>query len=427
MTKKQLVSYLAKHCSLPLATSRLVVNTLADVATKELKAGRGFSIHGFGSLEPWYQSARPGRNIRAELPCMIAPRISVKFKPGVYLLAALNNNVLAEENPDTGCSSYRSASLPSPSSGGRRVRRSRQRMRTEVVIGCQRWFTLTYGIYQELILNFYLFVMRTKNYHSLGLLAAALVCVAVLFTGCRSSKKIVYLQDVVPLKQQEIEQKYEVFIHNDDLLSIMVNSKNPELALPFNMPLVSYQLGSESPGAQRVLGYLVDVNGNIDFPILGKLHVAGLTRLQLTEMIKERLISEDLIKDPIVTVQFLNYKISVMGEVSRPGSFNISSDWVTLLEALIMAGDLTIYGRRDRVAVIREKDGKRTILFHDLRSSDIFNSPCYYLQQNDIVYVEPNKVKAEQSGINQNKSVGVWLSAASILVSIASLVVTLTK
>ena len=300
-------------------------------------------------------------------------------------------------------------------------------MRTEVVIGCRRWFTLTYGIYQELILNFYLFVMRTKNYHSLGLLAAALVCVAVLFTGCRSSKKIVYLQDVVPLKQQEIEQKYEVFIHNDDLLSIMVNSKNPELALPFNMPLVSYQLGSESPGAQRVLGYLVDVNGYIDFPILGKLHVAGLTRLQLTEMIKERLISEDLIKDPIVTVQFLNYKISVMGEVSRPGSFNISSDRVTLLEALSMAGDLTIYGRRDRVAVIREKDGKRTILFHDLRSSDIFNSPCYYLQQTDIVYVEPNKVKAEQSGINQNKSVGVWLSAASILVSIASLVVTLTK
>ena len=300
-------------------------------------------------------------------------------------------------------------------------------MRTEVVIGCRRWFTLTYGIYQELILNFYLFVMRTKNYHSLGLLAAALVCVAVLFTGCRSSKKIVYLQDVVPLKQQEIEQKYEVFIHNDDLLSIMLNSKTPELALPFNKPLVSYQLGSESPGAQRVLGYLVDVNGYIDFPILGNLHVAWLTRLQLTEMIKERLISEDLIKDPIVTVQFLNYKISVMGEVSRPGSFNISSDRVTLLEALSMAGDLTIYGRRDRVAVIREKDGKRTILFHDLRSSDIFNSPCYYLQQNDIVYVEPNKVKAEQSGINQNKSVGVWLSAASILVSIASLVVTLTK
>ena len=255
------------------------------------------------------------------------------------------------------------------------------------------------------------------------------MCVVVLCTSCASSKKVVYLQDVVPLKQQDIEQKYEVYIHNDDLLAIMVNSKNPELALPFNMPMVSYQLGSGSTnsGSQRVLGYLVDGNGDIDFPILGKLHVAGLTRLQLTDMIKQRLIDEDLIKDPIVTVQFLNYKVSVMGEVNRPGSFNISGDRITLLEALSMAGDLTIYGRRDRVAVIREKDGKRTILMHDLRSSDIFNSPCYYLQQNDIVYVEPNKAKAEQTDINQNKSVGVWLSAASILVSIASLIVTLTK
>ena len=176
-----------------------------------------------------------------------------------------------------------------------------------------------------------------------------------------------------------------------------------------------------------MLGYLVDSNGDIDFPILGKLHVAGLTRMQLTEMIKQRLIDEDLIKDPIVTVQFLNYKVSGMGEVNAPGSFNISGDRITLLEALSMAGDLTIYGRRDRVAVIREKDGKRTILMHDLRSSDIFNSPCYYLQQNDIVYVEPNKAKAEQTDINQNKSLGVWFGAISALVSIASLIVTLTK
>ena len=256
-----------------------------------------------------------------------------------------------------------------------------------------------------------------------------LMCVVVLCTSCASSKKVVYLQDVVPLKQQDIEQKYEVYVHNDDLLAIMVNSKNPELALPFNMPMVSYQLGSGSTnsGSQRVLGYLVDGNGDIDFPILGKLHVAGLTRMQLTEMIKQRLIEGDLIKDPIVTVQFLNYKVSVMGEVNRPGSFNISGDRITLLEALSRAGALTIYGRRDRVAVIREKDGKRTILMHDLRSSDIFNSPCYYLQQNDIVYVEPNKAKAEQTDINQNKSLGVWFGAISALVSIASLIVTLTK
>lgn len=191
--------------------------------------------------------------------------------------------------------------------------------------------------------------------------------------------------------------------------------------------MISYQIGSQSSPQQRVLGYLVDTNGEIDFPILGKMHVAGLTRLQLTELIKQRLTEEDLIKDPVVTVQFLNYKVSVMGEVNRPGSFNISGDRITLLEALSMAGDLTIYGRRDRVAVIRENDGQRTILYHDLRSSDVFNSPCYYLQQNDIVYVEPNNSKAGQSEINQNKSVGVWLSAGSILVSIVSLIVTLTK
>lgn len=252
--------------------------------------------------------------------------------------------------------------------------------------------------------------------------AYQVVCMAVFFTACTSTKKIIYLQDVVPLKQQEIEQKYEVIIHGDDLLAIMVNSRDPELALPFNMPMVSYQLGSNTGGQQRVLGYLVDTNGNIDFPILGEIHVEGLTRMQLTELIKNKLIEGDLIKDPIVTVQFLNFKISVMGEVGRPGSFTISGDRITLLEALSMAGDLTIYGRRDRVGVIRENNGKRTILFHDLRSADIFNSPCYYLQQNDIVYVEPNKAKSGQSSINQNNSIGVWVSVISLLTTIAVLI-----
>ena len=188
---------------------------------------------------------------------------------------------------------------------------------------------------------------------------------------------MVYLQDVVPLVQQSLEQQYEVIIHADDLLSIVVNSKDPELTMPLNLPVVSYQIGGSAYGQQRVLGYLVDSQGDIDFPILGKLHVEGLSRRQLTEMIKDRLIKEDLLKDPIVTVQFLNYKVSVMGEVARPGSFSISGDRITLLEALSMAGDLTIYGRRDRVAVIREQNGQRTILFHDLRSSEIFSSPCY--------------------------------------------------
>ncbi len=254
-----------------------------------------------------------------------------------------------------------------------------------------------------------------------------LLCLLAILASCSAPQEVLYLQDIASLKEEVIDKNYEVIIHKDDLLAILVNSKDPELAMLFNMPMVSFQIGSTTSGQQRLLGYLVDQNGDIDFPILGRLHVEGLTRMQVTELIKQKLMNEDLIKDPIVTVQFLNFKVSVMGEVARPGTFDISGDRITLLEALSMAGDLTIYGRRDRVAVIREKDGKRRILYHDLRSSDIFQSPCYYLQQNDIVYVEPNKAKTGQSRINSNNSVGVWLSAVSVLASITSLMVTMFK
>ena len=261
--------------------------------------------------------------------------------------------------------------------------------------------------------------MNTKVQHYF------LLCLITLLVSCSAPKEVLYLQDIATIKEENIDKNYEVIIHKDDLLAILVNSKDPELAL--NMPVVTFQIGAQTTTQQRLLGYLVDQNGDIDFPILGKIHVEGLTRMQVTELIKQKLMNEDLIKDPIVTVQFLNFKVSVMGEVARPGTFDISGDRITLLEALSMAGDLTIYGRRDRVAVIREKDGKRRILYHDLRSSDIFQSPCYYLQQNDIVYVEPNKAKTGQSRINSNNSVGVWLSAVSVLASITSLLVTMFK
>ena len=226
-----------------------------------------------------------------------------------------------------------------------------------------------------------------------------LLCLLALLASCSAPKEVLYLQDITSLKEETIDKNYEVIIHKDDLLAILVNSKDPELALPFNMPLISFQIGNQNLGQQRVLGYLVDQNGDIDFPILGRLHVEGLTRMQVTELIKQKLMNEDLIKDPIVTVQFLNFKVSVMGEVARPGTFDISGDRITLLEALSMAGDLTIYGRRDRVAVIREKDGKRRILYHDLRSSDIFQSPCYYLQQNDIVYVDLTRRRRDRAAL----------------------------
>ena len=163
-----------------------------------------------------------------------------------------------------------------------------------------------------------------------------LLCLLTLLVSCSAPKEVLYLQDITSLKEENIDKNYEVIIHKDDLLAILVNSKDPELAMPFNMPMVTYQIGSAtSGGQQRLLGYLVDQNGDIDFPILGRLHVEGLTRMQVTELIKQKLISEDLIKDPIVTVQFLNFKVSVMGEVARPGTFDISGDRITLLLSLI--------------------------------------------------------------------------------------------
>lgn len=263
----------------------------------------------------------------------------------------------------------------------------------------------------------------TRKMNRNSLLGVLLIGSILTLVGCGSSKNTTYFQDVEePGEVTTLLDTYSVKIHKDDLLAIMVNSVDPELALPFNMPMVSYQIGANSSVQQRVLGYLVDNDGNIDFPILGKIKVEGLTRQQLVDVLKDQLMGLNYIKDPIVTVQFLNFKVSVVGEVNRPGSFNISGDRVTLLDALGMAGDLTIYGRRDRVMVIREIAGERHIRYLDLRNKELFNTPYYYLQQNDVVYVEPNKRRAQQSNINQNNSVSIWLSVASLLTTVSVLI-----
>ena len=207
------------------------------------------------------------------------------------------------------------------------------------------------------------------------------LCLIAFLASCSAPKEVLYLQDIASIKEENIDKNYEVIIHKDDLLAILVNSKDPELALPFNMPVVTYQIGAQTTAQQRLLGYLVDQNGDIDFPILGKIHVEGLTRMQVTELIKQKLMSEDLIKDPIVTVQFLNFKVSVMGEVTRPGTFDISGDRLTLLDALSMAGDLTSYGRRDRDAA---DAAGRLALRRDLAADNelivaldlVFLAPC---------------------------------------------------
>ena len=266
-------------------------------------------------------------------------------------------------------------------------------------------------------------------------LKPAIVLLSILtlaVTSCNTYRKINYLQDVVPDEAERIAINKGILIQPKDMISIVVSSRNPELALMFNLPVISYQAGSESvsgQGSQRLLGYVVDNDGNIDFPILGLIHAAGLTRWELANEIKSKIVGMNYIKDPVVTVEFMNFKISVMGEVTSPGTYNIEGDKITLLQALSLAKDLTIFGRRDNVSVIREQDGERIVYQVDLRSASLFDSPAYYLQQNDIVYVEPNKVRAGQSTINENniKSVSLWVSIGSFLTSLAVLIVNLVE
>lgn len=249
-----------------------------------------------------------------------------------------------------------------------------------------------------------------------------LLC-CVILVSCHTSKKVVYLQDATDGNSERVENNQGIVIQPKDILSIVVSSKNPELATAFNLPLMTYQAGGSSMSyMQHLLGYTVDSDGYIDFPILGKLKATGLTRIQLSEMIKQNLIREDLIKDPIVTTSIMNFKISVLGEVKSPNMYTIEEDRITILEAIGRAGDMTIYGKRDNVLVQREKNGVVSFYRVDLRSETLLQSPVYYLQQNDVVYVSPNKTMAARSRINENKSLGVWISVASLLTSIAVLI-----
>lgn len=241
-----------------------------------------------------------------------------------------------------------------------------------------------------------------------------------LSSSCKSPEKVVYLQDVDVLSQSSVTNDYVLRIKKDDLLSIIVTSRSPELVSLFNMSTVNYSTtGASVSGNQQGSSYIVDVNGCIKFPVLGKIKVEGMTRNQLADYIETSLIKNEYVKDPIVTVQFLNFKVSVLGEVNSPGTYEIESERFTLLDAISKAGDLTIHGRRDKVAVIREVNCKRTILYHDLRSSDIFKSPCFYLQQNDVVYVEPNKARSSQRGNFSNPS--LWISILSMSLAIFSI------
>ena len=220
---------------------------------------------------------------------------------------------------------------------------------------------------------------------------------------------------------------YDAKIMPKDLLTIVVSCTSPELAAPFNLTVATQSNAALSyTTTQPVLQqYLVDNDGNINFPVLGELHVGGLTKKATEQMIVDKL-KPYITETPIVTVRMMNYKISVIGEVARPGTFTISNEKVNILEALAMAGDMTVYGLRDDVKLIRENaNGKQEIIPLDLNKAETILSPYYYLQQNDIIYVTPNKAKARNSDIGTSTS--LWFSATSILVSIASLLFNILK
>jgi polysaccharide export outer membrane protein len=250
----------------------------------------------------------------------------------------------------------------------------------------------------------------------------ALLLFTLLLVGCTSQKQVVYLQDLPAAYSDTSNPNYEPHIQPDDMISIIVNSRNPELVQMFNLPLVTNYVGGTQAQQNRVLGYSVDREGCIDFPQLGSIHLGGMTRNEVKKFIQQELIDKGLVGDPVVTVQFLNFKVSVLGEVAKPGSFEVTGDRITLLDAISRAGDLTIYGKRDNVKVIREAGGERSVATLDLRSKDIFSSPYYYLSQNDVVYVEPNKAKAGQREINQNRTIGTFASIVSVLISLAVLI-----
>ena len=261
--------------------------------------------------------------------------------------------------------------------------------------------------------------------HALTLIAATLI-----LSACGSSEKIVYIQNSDKLNTSSVGAQFDARIMPKDVLTVTVSTVDPEAAIPFNMtiPTTISKSATRSLTTQPALqDYLVSNDGTIEFPIIGKIKVGGLTKTECESLILEKIrpyLAES--EKPIVTVRMSSYSISVLGEVQKPGSFQVSREKINVFEALAQAGDMTIYGVRDRVRLIREDaTGKKEIHMLDLTDANIINSPYYYLQQNDIVYVEPSNVKKQNARVGSMTT--LWFSATSILVSVASLIVNILR
>ena len=238
---------------------------------------------------------------------------------------------------------------------------------------------------------------------------------ALLLASCGGARKFVYLSDMAPGERYDVNLESATIIHPNDRLDIKVSCKNPELAVPFNAQMGSYQISADgsvnSAGVEVNAGYRVDDEGNIVFPVLGKINVGGKTLKEVSEIIETMIEEGNYIKSPEVTIEFLNFKYTVLGAINSKGTYTVDGDKVTIIEAIAKAGDLAKNARLDRIAVIRMVDGKQEIFYNDIRTAEIFKSPTYFLQQNDIVYVEPKRKERNENA---------W-QTASFVVSLASL------
>ena len=261
------------------------------------------------------------------------------------------------------------------------------------------------------------------------ILFGILLLATTLLSSCGTTKQIAYLQNSDSIDFAQSRFLYDARIMPKDQITISVNTTTPEASVPFNLLLQnSYTQGrSVSSASSTLMPYLVDNDGFINFPIVGRMKVGGLTKAEAEQLVTEKIrpyMAES--ENPVVTVTMASYSVSVLGEVNHPGTFQVSREKITILEALAQAGDLTIYGVRDRVKLIREDaTGKKSIETLNLCDANIINSPYYYLQQNDVVYVEPNKIKAQNSKVGQTTT--LWFSATSILVSLTSLLYNILK
>ncbi|KLT64029.1 polysaccharide biosynthesis/export family protein [Pedobacter sp. BMA] len=261
--------------------------------------------------------------------------------------------------------------------------------------------------------------MNKQNNMSKGVVFVATLLVISLTSSCISNKKIAYFQDIQSVNQAKLDSAVvfsEPIIQSDDILSINIFTLNQQSGAIVNQAASTPSLGgnSNSSLATQNTGFLVDRNGEIELSLIGKVKVAGLTSYQARELIREK--AANIYQQPNVQLRFANFKVSVLGEVNAPSTYTLPNEKVSILDALSLAGDLTIYGKRENVLIVRDNNGIKEFARLDLNSSDIFNSPFYYLKQNDVIYVEPNKRKVSASNSAQIQTIGVIASVISVIV-----------